>query len=279
VTSDGSTQVERICHKCADKFMTPERVVVISGVEHDMTDQWCQKCHIEMNSTDEHRRKASLDMARAGVRRKWREEWSGIPAKYQLTVFETFVRDRQPQAYDLIKEYAENYDGYAKGMPSIFLYSEAPLYGVGKTHLMAAMGHRILDRWVGDPEHSTIPIRFIAERELFRNIRASYNQNPDGGRPVVTEEMIYRRLTTAPLLLLDDLGKEKVTNMDFVQRVYWNLIDARYQADLPIVISANYNLDGVSRLLGQATAERIMEMTRGNIIEMKGKSFRFGEGK
>lgn len=260
---------------CGKTFKTERRIYTMAGNEYDLTENYCPDCCARISATAESQQKAALQQAQASVRRKWREDWSGIPAKYQLTTFEAFERQLQPTMFKIMEDYANAWTGYPKGMASMFIYSEHPTYGVGKTHLMAAMGHRILDRWKGDPDHSIIPIRFMAERELFRSLRASYN--PTDGRPVASEEQIYRRLTGAPLLILDDLGKEVVKDPSFVQRVYWNLVDARYQADLPMVISSNISLDGVSDRLGQATAERIMEMTQGNIVEVKGSSFRFRE--
>ena len=268
-------EIEKPCISCGETFTTEQRIYTMAGKEYDQTDNYCPACHITLAASEAAKQQAALDMARSSVRRKWREEWSGIPPKYQLTTFETFQEKLQPTLYKVMETYANLWDDYPRGKPSVFVYSEHPIYGVGKTHLMAALGHRILDRWKGDPDHSIIPIRFMAERELFRSLRASYN--PTDGRPVASEEQIYRRLTGAPLLILDDLGKEVVRDPSFVQRVYWNLIDARYQADLPMVISSNISLDGVAERLGQATAERIMEMTQGNIVEVKGSSFRFRE--
>jgi DNA replication protein DnaC len=264
--------IDKLCEECGESFNTEQRTMTLLGKDHDMTDRVCAGCCAKFAAEDKTQRQVNLEMARAGVRRKWREEWSGIPAKYMGADFATFEPGLQDTAKKLMEAYANAWDDYPKGKPSIFIYSEDPTYGVGKTHLMAAVCHRILDRWKGDPEHSSIPIRFVAERDLFANLRATYNQGAQ-----VTEEQVYRRYKGAPLLLLDDLGKEKVRDPSFVQRVYWNVIDHRYQADMPVIISSNLSLDGVAARLGQATAERILEMTQGNLIEMTGTSYRLRE--
>jgi DNA replication protein DnaC len=89
-----------------------------------------------------------------------------------------------------------------------------------------------------------------------------------------------------PLLILDDMGKtESGKRLDgelssaFVRDAYWQIIDGRYQAQLPIVVTSNFPATVLTDYLGQPSAERLIEMTWQNVVRLKGKSQRIPEAR
>jgi len=110
---------------------------------------------------------------------------------------------------------------------------------------------------------------------MFRRIRATFNHTVNKE----TEQDIYKLLTTIPLLVVDDIGKEEVSDPRFVQRVWFSVINGRYDNMLPIVITANLTPDEIAYHLGgsrnnEASFDRLYEMVGGVFWENEGKSYR-----
>ena len=80
------------------------------------------------------------------------------------------------------------------------------------------------------------------------------------------------------MLIIDDLGKVQRRDMEFVRRTLYAIINRRYDALLPVVITTNKDADGLKNYLGndaeQATFDRIIGMTQGKFIQVKGQSYR-----
>jgi DNA replication protein DnaC len=65
-------------------------------------------------------------------------------------------------------------------------------------------------------------------------------------------------LTTNELLILDDLGQEHPN--EFVRTKLFGLIDGRYNAGLPTIITTNQSEQEIKARLGPAAISRIYEM-------------------
>lgn len=98
-------------------------------------------------------------------------------------------------------------------------------------------------------------------------------------RPSPEDEL--RRLTRAPLLLLDDLGSGKVT--EWTEEVTYRLINERYNACLPTIYTSNLPADSRDRegrrhgpdlitTLGERIASRLAEDVQ--VIAFKGRDLR-----
>jgi DNA replication protein DnaC len=216
-------------------------------------------------------------------RRLWRLR-CGIPPKFANEDFSTFEKDRQPKAFKKCWDYAENYPlGAPQSYPSLVLFSEHS-WGVGKTHLVCSIAHRILDRWNG--ERINCPVLFISEPDLYMRIQATYNYSLEEKYSKEDESDIISHLTSAGLLILDDVGKRRVHDPRFVQRIMFSVIDGRYKAMLPIVLTANLNPEQLKVYLGggekdEASFDRLLEMTGGMVrpgvirfLKLEGDSFR-----
>ncbi len=102
-------------------------------------------------------------------------------------------------------------------------------YGCGKTHLAAAIVNARLAQ--GEPAV------FIAVPDLLDHLRAAYAADaPDGGF-----DARFDAVRNAPLLVLDDLGTEAPTA--WAGEKLFQLLNHRYNAKLPTVITTNQDLD------------------------------------
>jgi DNA replication protein DnaC len=95
-------------------------------------------------------------------------------------------------------------------------------YGVGKTHLAAAIGHATMDRG-----HETT---FVVIPDLLDHLRATFSPNS-----TVSLDRRFEQVRTSPLLILDDLGTQATS--PWVKEKLYQLFNYRYNAELPTVIT------------------------------------------
>ncbi len=191
----------------------------------------------------------------------------GIPLRYQNSTFDNFktIGGNLKSTYELCFDYAKGYLIKKTGYKSMGIYSE---WGLGKTHLVCAIAHYVIDKW-GDV-YGNCPVYYTTESSLFLRVRASFNQNNKE-----TEFAVFEHLTKVPLLIIDDIGKEDVSDPRFVQRVWFNIVNERYNNLLPIVLTANLDPNQIAQHLGgsrnnEASIDRLYEMMGGKFWELKG---------
>lgn len=260
------------CLSCGNEYEA--HIGHIAGMALEFGHGYCPKCR-EIKREEEEQQEAKSRLAKL---KNQREHWRlncGIPLRFQPSRFNRFdlkVVGNIHGVWSSCKDYANKFMPYEpRKSPSLVLYS-SNIWGVGKTHLVCSIAHMVLDRWEGKPEYC--PVRFISEPQLFLRVRSTYNRK--GGE---TEDEIYQQLLSTPLLILDDVGKEEVSDSRFVQRVLFAVIDGRYQNMLPIIITTNLDVDGLDKHLGgdrnnSASMDRLAEMTDNKFIEIVGKSYR-----
>ena len=103
-------------------------------------------------------------------------------------------------------------------------------YGVGKTHLAAAIGNEVIRR---DGE-----AMFILTPDLLDHLRSTFAPNSPE-----TYDELFDRLKNTPLLILDDLGAESATA--WAQEKLFQLFNHRYLRRLPTVITSNRPLSAL----------------------------------
>jgi len=165
--------------------------------------------------------------------------------------FETFVSeghglqpDKQANlrwAYEEAKSFSEKPEGWLvlKGG-----------YGCGKTHLAAAIANGCVERGQ--------PVLFITVPDLLDHLRASFAPSSSA-----TYDTRFEQVRTAPVLILDDLGTESSTS--WAQEKLFQILNYRYNAQLPTVITTNHELEEIplqlrSRLVDPDLA-RIVSVT------------------
>jgi len=123
------------------------------------------------------------------------------------------------------------------------------------------------------------PVKFVSEYDLFYRIQASYDYNAEEKRMLPSEADIIKEMIIPSLLIIDDVGKRRVQDSRFVQRVYFAIIDGRYKSEKPMVITANLDPEKLKGYLGgrigdEATFDRVWEMVGGKVIHVEGSSYR-----
>jgi len=196
-----------------------------------------------------------------GVRRVVRCEcWRGeqtrrlfdqarIPPRYRRCDFDNFQvypNEKLVNAVAAVRRFAESFPGGVKGLCLI-----GP-HGIGKTHLAVAALRSALSRGCEGI--------FYEVTELLRLIRSTYN-------PLIkTAEMqILQPLLSVPLLVLDDVGKDKPT--EWVEETLTYIVNSRYNDRLVTVFTSNYaddpDLDALDSLrvhVGSRMYSRMHEM-------------------
>jgi DNA replication protein DnaC len=160
------------------------------------------------------------------VGRAWAEP--GLSAK----TFETFQRKRQPAAWQMAHAFAMRPQGV------LVLYGS---YGTGKTHLLAAIANAV--------SVSGQRCRFASTTLLFGAIQERIGQGLD-------YLDLFRRATSAPFLLLDDLDKLKPS--EFREETLYTILNGRSVAGLPLAITSNNPPDKLAPWIGGAGCSRLM---------------------
>ncbi len=115
--------------------------------------------------------------------------------------------------------------------------------GRGKTRLAAAIGNYCRE--------AGTPVMFVVVPDLLDRLRSSYNpQNPKAF------DEIFEQVRNAPLLLLDDLGSQSGTA--WADEKLFQLINHRYNASLPTVITTNLTVNNIdARLASRLTDPQV----------------------
>ena len=151
-----------------------------------------------------------------------------------------------------MKRYVANFEDFLEKGKGVILYGPT---GHGKTYLAAATANAVIDR--GDKAIFTSLSRATATME-----------SKWGGR----EEYI-NLLSRVPLVVIDDFGTERDTK--YMQEIVYDVINARYTAGLPLIVTTNLTLEQLARpesVNEQRIYDRLLEMCYP--IEVKGRNKR-----
>ncbi len=99
--------------------------------------------------------------------------------------------------------------------------------GCGKTHLAAAVAGRCVENGQA--------ALFMVVPDLLDHLRAAYQPGAEAGY-----DELFEMVKSAPVLLLDDLGVQSTT--PWVAEKLFQLINHRYNAQLPTVVTTNLDL-------------------------------------
>jgi DNA replication protein DnaC len=138
--------------------------------------------------------------------------------------------------------------------------------GSGKTHLAVSIIRELVRRGVPItlPENGGVEVTTMPE--LLIRIRSTYKSKDADAD---TEAEVMDRYSNCGLLLLDDLGAEKVS--DFSISTLYVIIDKRNRELKPTIITTNLSLETIGDNIDKRISSRLSEMT---IIQMAMADYR-----
>jgi DNA replication protein DnaC len=163
--------------------------------------------------------------------------------------------------YRIALDYTINWEDHAARGEGFALFGD---YGTGKTHLLAAKTIYLLERGIQSV--------FVNTAEIFQEIRNCFDVD-DSGKAVrqIRASDILDLLKTCEDLSLDDVGKEKPS--EWVRDVFYQIINHRYDHELPTSFTTNCSAEELKAHVGPATYRRLTEPCKGRAITIKGPSF------
>lgn len=120
----------------------------------------------------------------------------------------------------LCRRYVDGFSEMVEKNQGLLFYGDV---GTGKSYAAACIANELMDKKI-----PVVMTSFVKILELI--------QNSKGGE----EEQYIRRMNRAKLLIVDDLGAERST--DFALEKVYNIVDSRYRAKLPMVLTTNLSL-------------------------------------
>lgn len=205
------------CKKCHG---ARSLVVTIAGIGTRTVRCRCKDCKQEEDAQ-------YLAHKRHEARERRRRECFSEPAM----MLQTFENDagKKPELSSAMMNYADNFKDYAAKAQGLLLYGDV---GTGKSYMAAAIANRVIDQ--GYSAHMLNFSEF--ERRLFS---------------AFDKQGYVDRLCNYDLLILDDLGierkKRENESTGYMQEKVYDIINARYAAKRPMLVTTNLTTDELSK--------------------------------
>lgn len=176
-------------------------------------------------------------------------EKSGISEEFRQKTFSNYKEnDDNKEAKAICMSYVNDYENN-----SLLLSGQV---GSGKTHLAIAILNNLL--------HRSVPAIYLEYRGFMTDIKQS-----------MTDKEYYirelGRYKNAPVLMIDDLFKGKITESDI--NVMYELLNHRYFNKMSTIFTTEKEIDQLMRV-DEAIGSRIYEMCRAYNIRMSGGNYR-----
>jgi DNA replication protein DnaC len=158
------------------------------------------------------------------------EKYSNLGPLTRLTFDNLLPRGRSsdPQNQERFVQSLQVAKGFAEN-PKGWLVLSGPS-GCGKTHMAAAIANYRLQKG-----H---PVFFVTVPDLLDHLRTTFSPSSD-----VTYDELFERVRGAPLLVLDDMGRQSST--PWAEEKLFQILNHRFNAELPTVVTVSdiKNLD------------------------------------
>lgn len=137
----------------------------------------------------------------------------------------TFAADDQKdkRISDAMRRYVEKWEDAKADNMGLLLFGPV---GTGKSFYAACIANALIDKGV--------PVKMTNFARIVNELQNSFS-----GR----QEYIDR-LCSFPLLIIDDLGIER--SSDFMMEQVFAVVDARYQAGLPLIVTTNVQIEEIA---------------------------------
>lgn len=226
------------CHKCN----TPKQCRISLFDDERIVPCLC-KCAVEAREAEERERERQEFLSKC---KKYRA--AGFPDSSMQEW--TFANDdlSNPQLTKAMQSYVEHFADFRKEGKGLLLYGSV---GTGKTYAACCVANALIDRGY--------PVLVTNFARLVNTLQGMFEG----------KQQYIDSLNHFSLLVIDDLGAER--DNEYMQEQVWNIIDARYRAQLPMIITSNLSgaeLKAPADISKARVYSRLLE--RCHPIEVKG---------
>lgn len=186
---------------------------------------------------------------------------TGIPEPYRYVKMKDFRTDiymdrmLANKAKDMVKQFIVHFSKFASKGVGLYIYS--PSSGAGKTLLASVIINALIRKYDEMPKFIKATTFFEESKRALRQVN---KDNP------VAEDRI-RMLTNAKVLIIDDLGAEKVT--DYINTLVYELISKRTDLRKVTIITSRKKLEELkydTSTISQVNAStRLIELPNENV--------------
>lgn len=230
------------CGKCNTKKQTRVELFGMTRTPYCLC-----KCEVERRAAEEAERKRRERMQEIAKMRK-----IGFPESEMENW--NFAHDdmANPKISHVAHNYAANFDRMKERGKGLLFYGSV---GTGKSFHAACIVNELIDKGY--------PCMMTNFSRLVNTISGMFEGKQD----------YIDRLNKFDLLVIDDLSAERDT--EFMNEIVFTIIDSRYRAGLPLIITTNLTSDEIKHpadVRKQRTYSRLLEMTIP--VEVAGKDRR-----
>lgn len=161
--------------------------------------------------------------------------------------------DEDVKNMNKFKNYASNFDKIIEKNAGLLMIGNP---GTGKTFFANCIAN--------DIQKTGYTVLSFNLSGYFRKVQETYQKDSR-----LTEDVLLQAVTETDLLFIDDLGSEKIT--EWGHEKLYNLIDTRYKAAKPIIITTNFNFKELKGVLQDKLIDRLKEMTTAVIFDGESK--------
>jgi DNA replication protein DnaC len=225
----------RVCPYC--KREVPKKEVELFGKIRYVQPV----CECEAKKVDEQTKEAADRSKEHELKRLF--SIHNLGERFNGSNFSNFtVREGAEKCYKLAQKYVAEFEEWEG--ESLIFWGEP---GNGKSHLATAVANELTNRGKR--------VVFISMPDLLEKIKATFNKNS-----TESEAEIMKGLQMADLLIIDDIGAEKVS--DWVQEVIFRIVDGRYKKIKPIMATSNLEPKELAERIGKRAYDRLIEISQ-----------------
>lgn len=188
-------------------------------------------------------------------------EFSGLTEEQRKCLLDTYHPSKATmEMYLLVKHYLEHFDAISRSNEHNKGLALMGTVGIGKTHLLLSIANHLLSK--------KMPVVFVYTPDLIEELRESqFITDRDSNLNAK-----IKKLGEVPVLILDDIGVEKITG--WVKQQYARIINLRYIRRLPTLFASNKSFDEIAERIGDHSASRLYALTKGRQVYIIAEDYR-----